>query len=335
MKRIGNFICYIIVVLFMGGFAYFFHSYILMLAAFAFFAVPFISFPLLIIASHKLRVSFDLNETVAKRNEEYTLKAEFINRSFVPVTNCNFRLELKNDYSENTQVRYMTVSVPAFGKRVININIKPLMCGRINASVNEVKIMDLMSFFEVKTDVGADFTVNIMPRRLSSDITMLTGENISDDTEKVHKDNAGNEILDIREYVSGDSLKTIHWKVSAKRDELYVKVRGDTSQERTLLLFELNKDDINGILDAVYTQTLRYVKQGLPIKICWAGRGSEQLSSNVVFDEKDIYPMFTQVYNSIASNAEEHTLSVARRQLSGGTVLYISSSEKGVTMINL
>ena len=102
--------------------------------------------------------------------------------------------------------------MPAFGKRVININIKPLMCGRINASVSEVKIMDLMSFFEVKADVGADFAVNIMPRRLSLDITMLTGENISDDTEKVHKDNAGNEILDIREYVSGDSLKTIHWK---------------------------------------------------------------------------------------------------------------------------
>ena len=335
MKRIGNFFSYIVVIIFLAGFSYFFHSDLLMIGAVVLFIVPFISYPLLKVSSRRIKISFDGNKTVTKRDEEYILKVTFTNSSFVPVTNCNFRLELRNDYADETQTRYMSVSVPAFGRRVVNIYIKPILCGRINACIDDVSVKDLMSLFEVKVNGKTDYAINVMPRRIKSDVDVLVGENVSDDTEKVHRDNTGSEIIDIREYVSGDSLKTVHWKVSAKKDELYVKERGDTTQERTMLLLELNKNDINGILDMVYTYLLGYVKLGLPVRVCWAGRGREQLSSCIVYNKRDIYPVFSEIYNYIASNDEEHTLSVARRQLSGGYVLYISSSEKGVTKVSL
>lgn len=50
-------------------------------------------------------------------------------------------------------------------------------------------------------------------------------------------------IKDVRKYMEGDNLKKVHWKVSAKKGELYVKNSDNISGEEMSIFLNMNKDD--------------------------------------------------------------------------------------------
>jgi hypothetical protein len=240
-----------------------------------------------------------------------------------------------NDFSGQAQKRYINTSVPAMGKRVIELEFKPVLCGKINIQADELCIRDLLNFFEYELSDKAKMVINVMPRRIKLTEDKQTCDSISDESEKPHKDSAGTEVINVREYMPGDSLKTIHWKLSAKKDDLFVKERGDNIVEQAVLIFELTTNAINATADTVYAVARHYARDNMPIKICWAGSGDEQLKACTIYEESDIFAMFEQIYLSIPTNTEGHSLSVAKRQLSGGAVMYVSSLEEGVVQINL
>ena len=49
------------------------------------------------------------------------------------------------------------------------------------------------------------------------------------------------EVSGLREYVPGDSMNSIHWKLSGKLDELIVREFGQPSNYNTLILYEMMK----------------------------------------------------------------------------------------------
>lgn len=335
MDRLNNILYYLIITVFIGISAFFFHSYLLALITAALLLIIPVSYLLLRLEKGHLHITLDDNRSSYKRDEEHRLKITLKNRGFVPVTGCQFKIELANSFADSVQTRYLSAAVPAFGKRVIELKIKPVLCGRITVTADEMSIRDIMSFFEIKDKAKAVRTISVLPRRIKQSIENTKTESVSDESEKAHKDSAGTEVIDIREYARGDSLKTIYWKLSAKKDELFVREKGDNTTEYAILLFELDKACINGILDIVYTAAKQFVKAGESLKICWAGSGEEQLSSYVAENERDIYAMLERVYSSYTTGNTGHTLSVAKRQLTGGSVLYVSSPEKGVETVNL
>lgn len=335
MERLNNCLYYILVTMLVGIASFFFHSYQLAVITMCFAAAPFISLVLFWLSKGKTIASLAANEGVCKRGDEYVFKVMLHNRGIMPVLNCQFKLEMTNGFSQQTQSRYINTSVPAFGRRIVEISLKPVLCGRINVELSELTVKDIMSFFQIKSNNSVRYAINVMPRRVKTDNKTQSAEGVSDESENSHKDSAGSEVVDIREYLRGDSLKAIHWKLSAKKDELFVREKGDSISDRPILLFELDESCINGILDTVYAVVRHSVKDNRSIKVCWAGRGNEQLVSFIAEEESDIYRLFEKVYLSLPTNSEGHTLSVAKRQLTGGSVYYVECAEKGVTTVDL
>lgn len=335
MDRVNNYLYYFLVVAIIGLAAFFFHSYLLALVAIIFSVLPFISAVLLRLSYKGISVSLKDNSTTVKREGEYSLKISVKNKSLIPVPFCCLQLDMVNCFSGEKQTRHINVSVPCLNKRITELKFKPLLCGKINIYISDVRVRDIMCFYQIKTKAAARFALNIIPCSIKLNTADKASEGVSDESEKARKDSAGTEVIQIREYVKGDSLKSIHWKLSAKKNELFVKEKGDNLSDKAILLFELTKSDINGILDTVYTVAKAFVNKNQPVKICWAGGGSEQLSTCVIERERDVYHMFEKVYLSQPVNGNTHTLSVAKRQLTGGSVLYIASAEKGVSIINL
>lgn len=335
MDRINNLIYYLLVVAVIFFGAYFFHSYLLAVAGGSFMLLPIISFVMLRLGSGNVKIMLDNNENRFKRGEELEFKATLINKGFMPVISCRFKMVFTNEYGGQPQVRYVESSVPAFGKRTVSFKIKPLLCGRIKAAAENSEIRDVFSFFKVRGRCSEHFVFDIMPVRKKIEVENTIFENAADDSDSMKRDTAGSDIIDVREYAPGDSLKSVHWKMSAKKDGLFVKERGEETKDSLILLFELTHSDINGTLDLVYSAARRYAIKGQSVKVCWAGSGSEQLESRIVFREEELYDLFGKIYGSMPSSGDGHSLSVARRQLSGGSVLYIKSGEAGLKVIDL
>ena len=81
----------------------------------------------------------------------------------------------------------------------------------------------------------------------------------------------------LREYVSGDSLRNVHWKSSAKREDLLVKEFTDNRSDRTLLVAaEAQRGHADEMAAAAATITMAALESGLAVELAVPNGAVEQ-----------------------------------------------------------
>jgi uncharacterized protein (DUF58 family) len=114
-------------------------------------------------------------------------------------------------------------------------------CGYINISVENVRIFDMFMIFVSKTSVTTKGGAYVMPqiRQIELDERVLHAYNMeSYQYSTYQKGNDPSETFGIREYIEGDSPKTIHWKLTGKTGELVVRELGLPVENSILLLMD-------------------------------------------------------------------------------------------------
>ena len=114
----------------------------------------------------------------------------------------------------------------------IDLPIDTLSIGVVKLVVNKVTLTDPLHFFSITIPDTATLEIPVFPEEKAQDDLPLTKGSVSSD------------IKEIREYRPGDRLQRIHWKLSAKLDDLFVKEMAHTSILSLVLLPELTKDKI-------------------------------------------------------------------------------------------
>ena len=130
----------------------------------------------------------------------------------------------------------------------------------------------------------------------------------------------------IREYRDGDLLRSVHWKLSAKKDDLIVKVLDGQRSTESAIIMDLNSyyDDINSNLnatDAVIESALticnNLLTQGQNCLTIWYDNNNKTIGKEFatpdsgfseVFDTLSLAPIWQEpinMLNLIASSAEE------------------------------
>ena len=64
------------------------------------------------------------------------------------------------------------------------------------------------------------------------------------------KGNDLSEIFDIREYVPGDDIRSIHWKLSSKTDTLILKEASDPSHYNVVILPDFGRKQLGETVSA-------------------------------------------------------------------------------------
>ena len=102
-----------------------------------------------------------------------------------------------------------------------SITLDTRHCGTYRFSSAKVRIYDMFGLFFIPRKIEMIGEVVVMPVPcLPAAMPDLSGFK----AKNLRKSNTPNtEIYDIREYVPGDPIKRIHWKLSAKKDKLMIK----------------------------------------------------------------------------------------------------------------
>ena len=134
-----------------------------------------------------------------------------------------------------------TVSIPQSNsvrctERTLRVSMAPLtgyhvkntvafrFRGTYDIGVRCFYVYDFFRIFRARVDVDSFTTVYVLPRRLTQEDT--EAHSISDDTVRTVRSPLvvdKLEVSDIRDYRNGDSLKSIHWKLSSKSESFIVK----------------------------------------------------------------------------------------------------------------
>lgn len=187
-----------------------------------------------------MKTEMDRNLYFCGEQGEYILIIQ--NLTLLPIP----YLTIKNRVLADLDPKYKGQSIS------LNIDEKKIIKGKVNFKVrgiynlgdNDLNISDLFSIFEIRKYYNFHEVIKVYPRISDIKGIEVNGYNLIRNIVNFKgtlEDISA--VKDIRKYNEGDSLKKVHWKLSAKYGQLYVKNFDNVSGEKCTLLFNMNEDD--------------------------------------------------------------------------------------------
>lgn len=188
-------------------------------------------------------------------------------------------------------------------------------CGVVRISFSNAQYYDLSGLFRWKINICIKEEIHIYPPELRINAELSRQPKTNDFSEMYDRHKKGsdvNEVADLRDYIKGDSMNSIHWKLSGKFDRLIVREFGSPSGYNTLILYEMAKSSKgikisdscnNAVLAITMSLSCSIIKMGLEHNVGRINKGElrtmpvnslsthKQMAKNLLYmpvsDEKD------------------------------------------------
>lgn len=242
----------------------------LLAALVLFAAAPVVSWLILLLIRGKVRIRLTA-PGVAGKNKPFSLGTQLESDTRLPFGKTVMWLELTNLVTGETQKKRITFRGSG------EWTLQSAYCGCIECRAAGVWCYDLFGILPVKIPCKAKKRIVIMPDTFPAELqTVLTRSDLDDRTEYApdQKGSDRTETMQIRDYVPGDPLQQIHWKLSSKLDRLIVR---DPAQpvDRELMVFLEQTDDsrspetADALLEAVVSVCQTLAEANQPFRLAW------------------------------------------------------------------
>ncbi|MBD8048250.1 DUF58 domain-containing protein [Clostridium faecium] len=246
------------------------------------YSVFYSLFIMLIISIMYIYLSLQYVQCKIKHNQqEYSVGDEdefsliISNESFIPipyveVVNNTFT-DLIKTYKGDAF--FLQFNSDKWLKRTITFNKR----GIYDFGTTTIKVTDLFNVITSNKNINHKLGVKVYPKIYNIKLFKLSGseklENLLNSDSKVEDLTL---IKDIRQYRIGDSLKRVHWKISAKQGELYVKNYDYISGTQCNLFLDMKKIDFSNkneelkeemMIDFTSSLLKKFVDLGIKSKI--------------------------------------------------------------------
>ena len=189
-------------------------------------------------------------------------------------------------------------ALPAGGRAVFPITLSDELCGAVEISCSELWLYDFWGLTRRSSRTGFRHKMFVLPEVFPTDIIITPSLSITnDETDAAPLPGPDlSEVFAFREYVPGDSLKQIHWKLTEKRDCLIVREGSRLPDSRVLLFLQTDYNEgtaPQGAAAAALLEALVSVGQSLceshiPYHIAWQDAAGGGLNEHEIRQEEDL-----------------------------------------------
>lgn len=209
---------------------------------------PAISGGYLLILGKKLKQGEERIPSVGEKGSAVRAGVVLKNTSAILGIRYEVKLYIKGNCEKRYRKRRLKGILAADGERTVWCSFTADICGPASVWFKEIRIYDFLGLFYIKRKGWSCRSVKIMPefRLMPLEITRKTRE-FQADAEIYSSDRKGDdpaEIYQVREYRPEDSLKNVHWKLTAKENELMIKEKAFPLGCAVLLWFDVRKNNM-------------------------------------------------------------------------------------------
>lgn len=132
--------------------------------------------------------------------------------------------------------------------REVELTIPAQRCGEVKIQCAEILLQDLLKLFRRKIRPFETVQTIIYPRAVNVHVEMsraTIGAPREEGRMQNRKGNDPSEMFDIREYVPGDDIRSVHWKLSSKTENLILREASDPSHYNIVFLPDLGRKAMN------------------------------------------------------------------------------------------
>ncbi|MDD5948950.1 MAG: DUF58 domain-containing protein [Lachnospiraceae bacterium] len=298
-NRIGYFCIVVMVVVLL----LFYHNYFFFLLFIAVIGLPIFSFSVARVVFRKLSLEVGIPVTFVEEKNSIPIQFVVKNGTFFPMPGLHFWFRVENEFYSNQERQDVALPIYA-GEQRYDWSVTSVYAGRICLRGEKIRMQDYLGLFVFQRELALERTVCVIPEKSQVimnwvEASVRDGEEQEMDTENSVEDVT--QVKEIREYKPGDRLQRIHWKLSTKQEELYVK-EYEREYNRTLtLLVELRQDSdevgfLNSIITAFYSTACRLLEEEMKFQVQWFDVRQNCFQTERVEEEEDLLDVLQQIY---------------------------------------
>lgn len=283
------------------------NGYMFMYMLIVFTIVPIYSIIslLAIEACGSLRLS--MSDTSVIKDKLVSMGLIFDNNSIFATPLCKITTHISNDFYKTMSTTFNDMSVAPKGKSRTMLPLVFDKCGLVTVKISNIEIRDLLSIVSFIYDSRLEQRICVLPRDMQPEDINKDGYmvGLTQNEENNLKGNDFSDVSNIREYVPGDRIKDIHWKASARMDELMVKERVRLSENQLVMLVDLSgeNDTVEKVISYSYNVAKSSLTDGIPVTLMWWQDSASTLQQYEIMNINDIKPAYMALYEDGISNS--------------------------------
>ncbi|MCR5508341.1 MAG: DUF58 domain-containing protein [Lachnospiraceae bacterium] len=309
-------------------------------------SIPVISYNVTSHTFRRLETSVAFSCTSCSRGGGCDLTVTVDNPCIFPVSCFELTLYLDSPFYGGMEPVTHSFQLKAKKKNILRFPVKFDKYGIYNATVTSVRAFDHLHLFSFDKKPSTVTGITVMPEGgpSSEEFEFLKDEGFDEFTDNERRGNHSSNVNDIREYIPGDRLSRIHWKLTEKLDKLIVKENEATSSNEFTVLLELyqpseeeclrsyvesgGKDDglyhtLDNAIERAYSISLRLIEEGEQFTFMFYD-GRDDFTSSRIGSREALDDILTRAFYCGSYDRKDLALTVyTAAGLDRGTLIHV------------
>lgn len=246
------------------------------------------------------------------------------NKSCFFSNNIYVKLSIENEFYGEKSEHIINLPVAVKECDTTELPLEFVFLGKMKIVLTEIRISGLLGIWERKRKPMEELIFYVYPKELvfGKELEKYQGITPREQKKEEEGEKRGqefSEITGIREYIPGDRIKDIHWKLSGKREELLVMERASRSDNEETLLLELadiritestkekerkkisdikEKRCLEEVIKVFLEFATKTLEQGIPIELVWWDKKKQEIKSRELVTKENIYEALMEVFET-------------------------------------
>lgn len=292
-------------------FKYFYIDYMPFIFIAIAICLPIISMIYVIIGLYSIKVNMICSPNICNRNGVSDLNIMVINKSFLSFPLVKIKFSIPEKLGKPKKSKILDINIAS--KKCYEAQHK-IICshrGIYEGNIYYIEVYDLLGLFRLKLRYKNIIKLKVVPNRIiipkDGDVSYYNSDN-GKNIGKLSINNISlshNDINGTRKYIIGDELKSIHWKHSAKLDEIMVKEFEEENESFILVAMDLksyNKKSqyeidftSDGIIETSIAILLKCIIDSIPVDVIWYDIISKQVNSEKLLSIVEFEKFFNNI----------------------------------------
>lgn len=239
---------------------------------------------------------------------------EATNLSLWPIGQLICRIELDNRLTGQTESVTVRIHPAAKSSAVVPLRFASRHCGYVKIRTKRVYVTDLTGVVMIPVPVMTEAKLTALPELMTANVHMDYPAITPDDGENWLDGRKGTDytqILQLREYVPGDSIRQIHWKLSSKLDRTIVKDPSFPVSRSLLILWDktvapAEPAQMHAIAETLFAVCRAMTEQGFAYTLAW--NDGINMHDEQIMTEDELLQAMPRMLKSGSRDAERSAL---------------------------
>lgn len=240
-------------------------------------------FGLLPLGGKKIRLEVTLNEAHEKGTPAKGILT-VTNLSILPKPRLHITVTCRNLRTGETADSGLELSLLPKERRQAAFSFDCAHCGKVELTLGDVRLSDLFGLFEQELHLEENRSFTVLPLLFEPSISLEYSDMAMPDSDTYSAAKPGSdpgETFDIREYVPGDAIRKIHWKLSEKTDKTMVREFGLPVVNEVALLLETagsaSAEEVDAITEVFASISSKLASNNIRHHVFWRDAKTDEL----------------------------------------------------------